>query len=66
MKRAIIATIVLITPLLSLSAKAAGDVTQGKAHYAICQTCHGENGGATWPRTPRASRVSMRGICCVS
>ncbi len=44
MKRAIVATIVLITPLLPLSAKAAGDATQGKAYYAICQTCHGENG----------------------
>ena len=45
MKPAIIATIVLIsTPLLSLSVKAAGDAAQGKTHYAICQTCHGENG----------------------
>ncbi len=43
MKRVIVATIVLITPLLPLSAKAAGDATQGKAYYAICQTCHGEN-----------------------
>ena len=43
MKQAIVATIVLITSLLPLSVKAAGDATQGKAYYAICQTCHGEN-----------------------